>query len=714
MAALIDVNTIVPPVSQIISDQLINYVNTVKDESITDVEVGSKMWTFMYSSGVQKVNLYYKLYQFKKQSFVLYATGKHLDLHGQERGVFRLQANYAEGLATFYRAQPAPIELRISQGIEVTTTSESADDDVITFITTEPGVIPANQLSVVVPIVCTIPGTSGNLPSSALNRMPTPPAGVHRVVTTSTTGGTEQETDEDYRSRIIVALESLGKGTLSAITNAVRAVQGVRTVTIYDPTQVLVGANYYLKDKNNIKCAKLEALNATIASNNVRLYIRDSETEANTKALKIWSIDKNDVETLESFDNINNFEELVEIINSTKKKYVLTDNVRPILELYTIQPEGSPLDDVYMEIIDPNITEAYKYMNNPYPGLRYIFRLGNDIRNTEKYENIENIGDLVNDLSYGSERTKIVGGKNILVVNLPSKILNGNNLIAWEESLPINLYAENDEEKNFVIPTYQPVYNIMGTRVDLDGNYYKLEWVDDGNPIDETQGQKIVVYTDTGNAKVNYIYDTSSFVPILINGKFYCKFINNGSNLVKASIYGEKINTNDFRKIYDIMEDNKEKVPKDIGTYIGELGEAMVIIKENRPGSITVLPVPHALPMSIQLKENIEKAINEVKAAGIEVIIEEPKVEFVDISIAVGLNLDVGADETAIKEQIAENLTNYINALEQNEPAYWERLIAQANPDIEGLLYTEVISPSTDILPPVGGFLRAGEITFGA
>lgn len=694
MAALIDVNTIVPPVSQIISDQLINYVNTVKDESITDVDVGSKMWTFMYSSGIQKVNLYYKLYQFKKQSFVLYATGKHLDLHGQERGVFRLQANYSEGLATFYRAQPSPIELKISQGVEVTTTSESADEDVITFVTTEPGVIPANQLSVEVPIVCTIPGTSGNLPSSALNRMPTPPAGVHRVITTSTTGGTEQETDEDYRSRIIVALESLGKGTLSAITNAVRSVQGVRTVTIYDPTQIWVGANYYLTDTNNIKCTKLETLNATVANNGVKLYIRNSETEANTKVLKVWSIDKDDVEILETFDNINDFEELVERINSTKKKYVLMNNGRPILELFTIQPEGSPLNEVYMEIVDPNITENYKYMNSPYVGLRYIFRIGNDIRNTEKYENIEDIGQLVNALNN-------------------SKILSGNNLIAWEESLPIQLYVNNDEEQNFVIPTYQPIYNIIGSRVDLDGNYYKLEWVDDGDPIDETQGQKIVVYTDTGDAKVNYIYNTESFIPTLINGKFYCKFTNNGSNLIKASIYGEKINTNDFRRVYDIMEDNKVKMPKNIGTYVGELGEAMVAIKENKPGSITVLPVPHALPMSVQLRENIEKAINEVKAAGIEVIIEEPKVEFVDISIAVGLNLDVGADETAIKEQIAENLTNYINALEQNEPAYWERLIAQANPDIEGLLYTEVISPSTDILPPSGGFLRAGEINFG-
>ena len=38
MAALIDVNSIVPPVSQIVSDQLINYVNTVKGGVVTEGE----------------------------------------------------------------------------------------------------------------------------------------------------------------------------------------------------------------------------------------------------------------------------------------------------------------------------------------------------------------------------------------------------------------------------------------------------------------------------------------------------------------------------------------------------------------------------------------------------------------------------------------------------------------------------------------------------
>ena len=680
MAPLINVNDIVPPVSQIVADQLINYVNTVKDSSVTDVDVGNKMWTFMYSSGRQKVNLYYKLYQFKKQSFVLYATGKYLDLHGQERGVFRLQPNYSEGIATFYREQPSPVELQIAQGIEITTTADSSDDDIITFITVESGIIPANQLSVNVAIRCTIPGTTGNLPSGALNRMPTPPAGVHRVITTSTTGGTEQETDEDYRSRIIVALESLGKGTLSAITNAVRGVQGIRTVTITDPTKVIVGADYYLEDESNIKCTKLETLNATIATNRVTLYVRDV-TEASTKRLKVWTRNENDFEITEDFNNINDFEELIEVINSTKKKYILKNGIRPIVELFTIQPEGAPIEDVYLEIT-----------NGTVEGLKYIFRLGNDIRTTEKYDNIENVGELVTEL------------------NANSNICNGNTYIIWEETLAINLLQDGDDDINYVIPTYQPIINTVGDIEDQDGTPYELQYID---PNHHEYGQKIVVFTDTGNATVSYIYDGASFSPSLVNGKLSAKFTSNGSNLVKASLYGEKTSTNDLRKIYQIMDKNKDSEPKDIGSNEGDLAEYMDTVWENRSGSITVLPVPHALPMSNQLREDVEAAINEVKAAGIEVIIEEPKVEFLDMEIAVGLNLESGADETAIREQIAENLTNYINSLEQNEPAYWERLIAQANPDIEGLLYTEVTSPTTDVLPPAGGFLRAGEITFG-
>ena len=211
---------------------------------------------------------------------------------------------------------------------------------------------------------------------------------------------------------------------------------------------------------------------------------------------------------------------------------------------------------------------------------------------------------------------------------------------------------------------------------------------------------------------VSYIYDGASFSPSLSNGRLSIKFESNGSNLVKASLYGEKTGTGDLRKIYEIMAINENKKPKDIGESVGELGDLMETVWQNRPGSITVLPVPNALPMSTQIRQDVEDAINAVKAAGIEVIIEEPAVEFVDIQIAVGLNLETGADETSIKEQIVENLTNYINNLDQDEPAYWERLVAQANPDIEGLLYTEVISPVTDLLPPPGGFLRAGEIIF--
>lgn len=673
MASLIDVNEIVPQISQVVADQLINYVNTVKNGSITDVEVGSKLWTFIYSSGRQKVDLYYKLYQFKKQSFVLYATGKHLDLHGQERGVFRLQANTAEGIATFYRDQPSPVELKIQQGLEITTTSSSSDDSVITFVTTEPGTIPAGQLSASVSIKCTIPGVDGNLPAGALNRIPNPPSGVHRVVTTSTTGGTKQETDEDYRARIIVALESLGKGTLAAITNAIMSVQGVRTVTITDPTRITYGAEYLLEDSFGTKCLKLEALNATIAQNKITVFVKDG-SEAGTKRVEIWNRNENDVEVTEVFDNINTFGELLEKINSTKKGFNLTDGARKIIQLYTILPEGKKLEDIHFEIT-----------NGTQEGYKYKFIYGEDIRTFEVYDNIVNVGQLRDEL------------------NTKSRICNATTYIEFEERLPITLAVDNDgNEINYIVPTYQPVIALMSDQYDIDGTPYKLE----NGPID---GQIITVYKDSGIATVRYVYDGAASNPIKIATKFYGL----GSNLVKASLYGEKIGSDDFRPIYYIMEQNKNKIPKSIGEASGELGKYFTTIYMNKPGSITVLPVPHALPMSTTLKENVRNAINEVKSAGIESIIEEPKVEFVDVSISVGMNTESGADVNAIKEQIIENLTNYINQLEQNEPAYWERLVAEANPDEEGLLYTEILSPKTDIVPPPGGFLRAGTISFG-
>jgi len=771
MASLIDVNTIVPPVSEVVADQLMNYVNTVKGGDVTDVDVGSKMWTFMYTSGRQKVDLYYKLYQFKKQSFILYATGKHLDLHGQERGVFRLQPNYAEGVATFYRELPSPVELRIPQGLEVTTSSDSPDEEVITFVTTESGTIVPNQLSTEISIRCTIPGESGNLAAGALNRMPNPPSGVHRVVTTSTTGGTKQETDEDYRARIIVALESLGKGTLAAITNAIMGVQGIRTVSITDPTQIIIAAEYYLEDGVSVKCCYLRTLNATIATDRVSLYITDG-SQAGTKRLKVWNRDSHDVELTEDFNNIDNFDELIRNINTTRKSYELTDGARIIGKFLTIQPEGMELEDIYFDVV-PGSTS----------GLKYTFAYGDDIRTLEIYDNVPNVG-VLRDL-----------------LNAQSSICNINTYVVYEEELPVFLLLDGlGDEINFVIPTYQPVIALTPGQTDIDGTPYELGLLEvsssstsstsqssdssississESSPLSRSSesslssessdssnsslssnssqssdihssssvssavsdssdssnsdsslssmssdssessessssfvlqsGQKITVFKDTGIVTVRYVYDGALYNPVQVADKFK----SNGSNLISAEIFGEKTGTADTRRIYEIEAQNALKVPDDIGSNEGELGEYMDTVWQVRPGSITVLPVPHALPMSNDLRQAVEDAINEVKAAGIEVIIEEPQVEFVDVSISVGINLESGADENAIKELIIDNLTAYINQLEQDEVAYWERIIAEANPDEEGLLYTEVLSPSTDIIPPAGGFLRAGNIEF--
>jgi hypothetical protein len=777
MASLIDVNTIVPPVSEVVADQLINYVNTVKDGNITDVDVGSKMWTFIYTSGRQKVDLYYKLYQFKKQSFVLYATGKHLDLHGQERGVFRLQPNSAEGIATFYRELPAPVELRIPQGLEVTTTADSSDEEVITFVTTGSGIIAPNQLSTEVSIKCTISGESGNLAAGSLNRMPSPPSGVHRVVTTSTTGGTKQETDEDYRARIIVALESLGKGTIAAITNAIMAVQGIRTVSITDPTQIIAAAEYYLENDLAVKCSYLRTLNATIAVDQVTLYITTG-SELGTKRLKVWNKDSHDVQVTEDFNNLNDFSELISKISTTKKSYNLTDGTRIIGKFTTIQPEGMELQEIYFDIVDGSTS-----------GLKYTFTYGDDIRTTEVYDNITSVGQLRD------------------LLNSQSLICTMTTYVEYEESLPVHLLIDGfGDEINYVVPTYQPIIALLPDQEDIDGTPYRLDLVDysssstssisqssvssessassESSPLSRSSDssfssqssnssdssfssessesselpsassessplsrssessdssessllssessllsdssvssdssssfalnfeQKITVFKDTGTVTVGYIYDGVSYSPVKVADKFG----SDGSNLISAEIYGEKTGTGDIRKIWEIENENQLEVPVDIGSGTGDSGEYMETVWQVRPGSITVLPVPHALPMSNELKEDVEEAIDEVKAAGIEVIIEEPTVEFVDVSISVGLNLESGADENAIKELIINNLTSYINQLEQDEIAYWERLVAEANPDIEGLLYTEVLSPLSDIHPPTGGFLRAGTIEFG-
>lgn len=127
--------------------------------------------------------------------------GQDLDDFVQLFGFARQTARRASGFVTFSRKTPAPTAIFIPSGTQISTTSSAVSSQIL-FITVADGVIPENGTYAEVPIEATIPGEVGNVTANKINRIITKVSDVAIVNNyTSTTGGTQQETDDQLKVR---------------------------------------------------------------------------------------------------------------------------------------------------------------------------------------------------------------------------------------------------------------------------------------------------------------------------------------------------------------------------------------------------------------------------------------------------------------------------------------------------------------------------------
>lgn len=139
-----------------------------------------------------------------KQNLLAYASGEYLDHLGALLGVTRLPAGHAVTTIKFTLSTSCSCNIVIPAGVRVSTGDGAA------FTTTAEAVIPSGSQSVSVSAQCVSSGTIGNGYA---------PGQVNRIVDvlafdvkaenlTQTSGGTEIESDENFRERIQIAPES--------------------------------------------------------------------------------------------------------------------------------------------------------------------------------------------------------------------------------------------------------------------------------------------------------------------------------------------------------------------------------------------------------------------------------------------------------------------------------------------------------------------------
>lgn len=146
----------------------------------------------------------------KEQMFAVTASADYLDKHATVRGLERKQATYSTGELTFSLSQTALEDVLIPKGVVASTNSSQA----LRFKTTIDAVIPTGAISVTVPAQAVESGVTYNVKSKQVSVIVTPPAGVVAVTNNKAfTGGTDKESDQSLRQRVLYSYQDISNGT---------------------------------------------------------------------------------------------------------------------------------------------------------------------------------------------------------------------------------------------------------------------------------------------------------------------------------------------------------------------------------------------------------------------------------------------------------------------------------------------------------------------
>ena len=177
----------------------------------------------------------------RRQCFPQYAAGEFLDRHAQMRGLSRGAAGRATGTMRFETDEARGQAIIIPAG---TVCLNAAGSE---FLTDEAAELAAGELFCTVKATAREAGSAGNVPAESVTFMALRPAGVSRCFNPGAFGGgSDGESDEELRARVLESYKSLPNGsnrsyyeTVALETEGVAAamvvpkVRGVGTADVY-------------------------------------------------------------------------------------------------------------------------------------------------------------------------------------------------------------------------------------------------------------------------------------------------------------------------------------------------------------------------------------------------------------------------------------------------------------------------------------------------
>ena len=197
-------------------------------EAGREVNDSSDMAVRLYAAAAQIESLYAYNDWVMRQCFPQTAEGEYLERHAQMRGLQRSPAVKAEGTIRFM------INAERTADVTVPTGTVCLTGEMVYFETVEPAVIAAGALRADARAVAMEAGAIGNVNAGSIVYMSPAPVGVTGCVNQAAfSGGTDEESDEALRERVLESYKSLPNGANKAYYESeVLAVPGTAAVIV--------------------------------------------------------------------------------------------------------------------------------------------------------------------------------------------------------------------------------------------------------------------------------------------------------------------------------------------------------------------------------------------------------------------------------------------------------------------------------------------------
>lgn len=214
-----------------IVQRMVDYYKSEYEEGntkLTDFNEGSEVRNFIEAISISAYELRYWIDFMIRQVFPQTATGGYLDLLGVMFNCYRKAAVKATGHVTFLTETIKSYIITIPVGTEVKT----GGIDGVYYVTTEEVLLGVGNLSVNAPIEAVVAGVDGNVNAETIDELPDPIDDLTVLNNEATDNGSDEESDGDFRERILEAGQGGQVGTEAWFKLMAESVTGVHDAKV--------------------------------------------------------------------------------------------------------------------------------------------------------------------------------------------------------------------------------------------------------------------------------------------------------------------------------------------------------------------------------------------------------------------------------------------------------------------------------------------------